>query len=61
MTKDNTLPELLSMKEACDALKCHPNTLRNWDKKGILKPVRIGKLSHRKYRKDDILKLIRGK
>ena len=38
----NKIPELLTLKEACDILKCHPNTLRQWDKKGILPAIRIG-------------------
>lgn len=29
------IPKLLTLKEACEILKCHPNTLRQWDKKGI--------------------------
>lgn len=52
------IPELLSLKEACEVLKCHPNTLRKWDNEGILKAVRIGKRGTRKYRKSDILRLL---
>ncbi|PIZ53431.1 hypothetical protein COY25_03535, partial [Candidatus Uhrbacteria bacterium CG_4_10_14_0_2_um_filter_41_7] len=52
-------PELLSLKEASEILKCHPNTLRQWDRKGILKAVRFGERQDRRYRKEDILKLIK--
>lgn len=52
------MPELLSLKEACDVLKCHPNTLRQWDRKGILVAVRFGERKDRRYRKEDILKLL---
>lgn len=52
------LPELLTLQEACDILKCHPNTLRQWDKKGILIAVRFGERKDRRYRKEDILKLL---
>lgn len=60
MTKGdyNKHPEILSLKQACDILNCHPNTLRNWDKKGILKPIRFGTRRDRRYKKADILKLI---
>ncbi len=58
MIKDNKIPELLTLKEACDILKVHPNTLRQWDEKGILKAVRFGQRRDRRYRKEDILKLI---
>lgn len=50
--------ELLTLKETCNILKCHPNTLRQWDKKGILIAVRFGVRKDRRYRKQDILKLI---
>jgi excisionase family DNA binding protein len=52
------IPELLTLKEAGAILKCHPNTLRNWDKKGILKAIRIGERGDRRFRKEDILKHI---
>ncbi len=52
------MPELLSLKEASEILKCHPNTLRQWDKKGILVAVRFGERKDRRYRKEDILKFL---
>jgi excisionase family DNA binding protein len=55
------IPELLTLQEACDILKCHPNTLRQWDKKGILVAVRFGERKDRRYRKEDILKLLNQK
>jgi len=51
-------PELITLREAADILKVHPNTLRLWDKKGILVAVRIGQKKIRKYRKEDIFKVI---
>lgn len=56
--KNQEMPELLSLKEASDILKCHPNTLRQWDKKGILVAVRFGERKDRRYRKDDIIKML---
>ena len=58
MTKDNKIPELLTLKEACEILKVHPNTLRQWDGKGILKAVRFGPRRDRRYKKIDIIKLL---
>ena len=61
-TKNNKeIPELLTLHEACDILKCHPNTLRQWDNKGILIAVRFGERKDRRYRKEDILKLLNQK
>lgn len=61
MTKYTEIPELLTLKETCEILKVHPNTLRAWDKKGILKAVRLGVKGVRKYKKDDIEKFINKK
>ena len=60
MTNDNKgrIPELITLKEACEILKVHPNTLRAWDNKGILKAVRIGVKRIRRYKKEDIEKFI---
>jgi len=58
LAMENNVPPLLTLREASELLKCHPNTLRNWDKKGILKAVRFGERGDRKFRKDDILKFI---
>lgn len=61
-SEDNKkMPELLTLKEACEILKCHPNTLRQWDKKGILVAVRFGERKDRRYRKEDILELLNNK
>lgn len=55
------IPKLLTLKQACELLQVHPNTLRNWDKKGILKAVRIGERKLRRYRKEDLMKLTEHK
>lgn len=49
--------KLLKISEAAKLLNVHPNTLRKWDKKGILKAVRFGERGDRRYRKEDIEKL----
>lgn len=55
------MEELLTLKEASNILKVHPNTLRDWDKKGILKAVRIGIKHSLRYRKEDLEKFINEK
>lgn len=56
--KQKALPELLTLAEAAEALKVHPNTLRKWDRKGILKAVRFGQRGDRRYKQEEILKLL---
>lgn len=49
---------LLKLSEAAELLNVHPNTLRKWDKKGILKAVRFGERRDRRYKKEDIINLV---
>lgn len=55
------IPELLSLREAAEVLKCHPNTLRKWDTEKILKAVRFGVRGDRRYKKIDIIKFLNQK
>jgi len=55
MKKDS---KLLKISEAAKLLNVHPNTLRKWDRKGILRAVRFGDRKDRRYKKEDILKFI---
>jgi excisionase family DNA binding protein len=54
------LPELLTLEEASAYLKCHPNTLRQWDRKGVLPAIRIGERKARRYKKDDLEKFLQS-
>lgn len=58
--KDDELPELLTLEEASAYLKCHPNTLRSWDRKGILPAIRIGVRKVRRYKKGDLEKFVQS-
>lgn len=56
MKKNNK--KLLKISEVADVLNVHPNTLRKWDEKGILKAVRIGERGDRRYKREDIEKMM---
>jgi excisionase family DNA binding protein len=55
------LSEYLTLSEVSKLLKVHPNTLRNWDKNGTLKPIRIGERKLRRYKKEDVIKFLEQK
>ncbi len=58
--KPKNIEKLLTLKEACKILSCHPNTLRKWDQKGILNAVRFGSRGDRRYRESDLNNMISG-
>ncbi|MCX6736418.1 MAG: helix-turn-helix domain-containing protein [Candidatus Parcubacteria bacterium] len=60
MTTSNT-GDIITLKEACELLNCHPNTLRKWDNSGFLKAIRFGARRDRRYHRADIEKLISQK
>ena len=58
LSMEKDLPEYLTLMQVCELLQVHPNTLRNWDKNGTLKAIRIGAGKLRRYKKEDILALL---
>ncbi|MBS9767456.1 MAG: helix-turn-helix domain-containing protein [Flavobacteriaceae bacterium] len=44
--------ELLTRNQVADIIKCSTTTLWHWDKKSILKPIRLGRLV--RYKKSTI-------
>lgn len=55
---NDALPEYLTLTQVANLLQVHPNTLRNWDKNGTLRAVRIGVKKIRRYKKEDVMKLL---
>lgn len=56
----NDKPKLLRIKEAAEMLGINPETLRRWDNQGRLQAVRLGKRKDRRYKLEDLQKLING-
>ncbi len=48
---------LLSISEVSKIFGIHKDTLRNWEKKKLIKPLRVGPRGDRKYRPEDIEKI----
>ena len=48
---------LLTMREACQMLHVHANTLRRWSAKGLIKAYRIGMGHQRRYDANEVAAL----
>lgn len=51
--------KLLRIREAAEMLGVNPETLRRWGKSGKLKPIIISKRGDRRYKKEDIVRLVK--
>jgi excisionase family DNA binding protein len=57
----NNKAKLLRIKEAAEMLGINPETLRRWDNQGRLQAVRMGKRKDRRYKLEDLQKVIETK
>lgn len=55
------LPKLLTIKQAAEVLNVHVETLRRWDKSSKLKAIRINKRGDRRYKPEDLKKMMKIK
>jgi len=55
------IKKLLTLNQAAEILNVTPTTLRRWDATGILVAVRVGARRDRRYRPEDIEKLLKKK
>ena len=60
LNKNSNQDVILTIREACQLLNCHPNTLRKWDRSGALIALRFGSRGDRRYRLEDIKKMLSG-
>ena len=52
------IPKLLKIREAAEILNVNPETLRRWDRSDKLKAIIISKRGDRRYKEEDIKKII---
>lgn len=52
------MPLLLTVRQAAAVLNVHPNTVRNWEREGVLQAVRIGHRRDRRFPKATILAFV---
>jgi len=57
----NDKTKLLKIREAAEMLGINPETLRRWDNQGRLQAVRMGKRKDRRYKLEDLQKIIEEK
>lgn len=60
-SKIEGLSDLLTLEQVSELLQVHPNTLRNWDRDGTLKAIRIGARKLYRYKKQDVLDFLEKK
>jgi excisionase family DNA binding protein len=53
------LPKLLTIRQAAEILNVHIETLRRWDKSGKLKAIRVNDRGDRRYKPEDLEKLMK--
>ncbi|MBU0613550.1 type I restriction-modification system subunit M [Patescibacteria group bacterium] len=59
--KNNKESRLLSIGQVSKIFGIHQDTLRNWEKRGLITPLRVGPRGDRKYRPEDIERIANDK
>ena len=57
----NELQKLLKIRQAAEVLNVHVETLRRWDRSGKLKAIRVNDRGDRRYKSEDLEKMVKTK
>ncbi len=58
MVDHNQMDNMLTIREVAHLLHVHPNTLRRWSDKGIIRVYRITPRGDRRFRRQDIARFL---
>ena len=54
----NSDHSLLTVREVADMLRIHPNTVRMWNNRGLIKAYRLGSRGDRRFSQQEILEFL---
>ncbi len=54
MVIDTTMAPMLTIREVAKILHVHPNTVRRWSDRGMLRAARITRRGDRRFQKQDV-------
>ena len=58
MVNGNEIGPMLTIREVTRLLHIHPNTLRRWSDRGIIRSFRITRRGDRRFRRKDIVSFL---
>ena len=59
MTTDISIDGVLTIRQACQLLNVHPNTLRRWASCGLVRAYRLGPRGERRFKRCDVEALLK--
>jgi excisionase family DNA binding protein len=58
MASDEQIGNMLTIKEVAQLLHIHPNTLRRWSNRGIIRAYRITPRGDRRFKREEITRFL---
>ncbi len=58
MRVESMNPQMLTTSDAARLLHVHPNTIRQWSNKGLLRAYRLGTRGDRRFKREEIDRFI---